>query len=54
MIRRAPFEDCSFEIGGVRLERDVEYRGYHGMSVLVAKDGFEKVYRESFTISVTE
>lgn len=54
MIRRAPFEDCSFEIGGVRIERDVEYRGYHGMKVLVAKDGFEKVYRESFTISVIE
>lgn len=54
-IRRAPFEDLSFELRGVLIERDVECRGYHDMgNMLVAKDGVEKEYSESFRISIIE
>ena len=54
-LREEPFEDCSFQIGGVRIERDVEYRGYYVMGdMLVHRDNMETELRESFRISLIE
>lgn len=53
-LRYGPFDDRSFKVGGVLIERDVEYRGYHDVGFLIAKDGMETEYSEIFRISVIE
>jgi len=50
-----PFRDCSFKVGGVSIERDIDYSGYYDVgAMLVAKDNVEALYREVFTISLVK
>ena len=50
-----PFRDCSFKVGGVSIDRDIDYSGYYDVgAMLVAKDNVEALYREVFTISLVK
>ncbi|MBR2880566.1 MAG: hypothetical protein IKC02_07840 [Oscillospiraceae bacterium] len=50
-----PFRDCSFKVGGVSIDRDIDYSGYYDVgAMLVAKDDVEALYREVFTISLVK
>ena len=54
-LRNEPFRDCSFKVGGVSIDRDVDYSGYYDVGgMLVAKDNVETLYREVFTISLVK
>ncbi len=50
-LKNTPFKDCSFEIGGISVERSVDCgNGIIAGDMLFAKDGLDLVYREETTV----
>ena len=49
----SPFENCSFRMYGVRIERIVDSRNYiTAGDMLIARDNVEAVYREEITVKI--